>query len=241
MDFDIITLFPEFFSSPLACATLRIALEKEIISVRTVNPRDLTADGVVDDYQFGGGAGMVLKPEPLARAITGILKADSLLVNLSPQGRRLDQRLVSELARKPHIVLICGRYKGIDERVSRIFEPLEVSIGDYVLSGGEAAALVLMEAVTRRLPGVLGNMDSAESDSLQDGLLAPELYTRPGVFRKHEVPAVLTGGNHRNIAAWRRKGSIKKTLERRPDLLSSVTFSKEDLEAILEVLNGENT
>jgi len=238
MKFDIISIFPEFFEGPLACGMMRVAREKGIISVNTVNPRYMAADCVVDDYQFGGGAGMVFKPEPLSRTIESIMTKESRLVNLSPKGSKLTQKTVKELVGYGHIVLICGRYKGIDERINDIFEPLQISVGDYVLSGGEIAALVIIESVTRLLPGVLGNQDSADSDSFQENVLEAPIYTRPYTFRKCKVPEVLRGGNHRQIAEWRRKKSLELTLERRPELLANSVFSKKDFQILLEVLYG---
>lgn len=241
ISFDIISLFPEFFRGPLSFGTLRIALEKRLIRVNIINPRDLTTDGTVDDYQFGGGAGMVLRPEPLAKAIEKVKRDDSLLINFSPAGSLLTQKLVKELTHQRHIILICGRYKGIDERIKIIYKPLEVSVGDYVLAGGELPSLILIEAITRLLPGVLGNIDSAEDDSLQEGLIAPDIFTRPETYDRIKVPEVLRSGDHKKIARWRRKESIRKTLKRRPDLLGNVTFSRSDLEIILEVLDERNS
>jgi len=237
MNFDIISLFPNFFNGPLSCGILRIALKKGIINVKLTNPRDFTQDGVVDDYQFGGGAGMVLKPEPLTKAINHVKKENSSIINFSPRGKRLNQNLIQELRKEEHLILICGRYKGIDERINLIFDSREISIGDYILSGGEIAALVLIESITRILPGALGNKDSAESDSFPGNLLEAPIYTRPNTYKKFKVPQILRSGNHANISDWRRRESIKKTLLQRPDLISEAKFTKKDLEIILEVLN----
>ncbi len=237
VNFDIITLFPDYFRGPLSCGTLKIAREKGIIKINITNPRDLTTDGMVDDYQFGGGAGMVLKPEPLGKAIEKVKGDDSIIVNFSPGGQLLNQRLVQDLTKRGHIILICGRYKGIDERINLIYKPLEISVGDYVLAGGEVAALALIEAITRLLPGVLGNIDSAEEDSLQTGLLAADIYTRPDNYKMFKVPSVLKSGDHKKIARWRRKESLRKTLIRRPELLGNLRFSREDLDILLEVVN----
>lgn len=238
MKFDIISIFPEYFSSPLSCGMLRVALERSIISVKTVNPRTFTKDGVVDDYQFGGGAGMVFKPEPLARAIESVRTKESTLVSLTPKGQRLTQPAVQQLAGHKHLVIICGRYKGIDERINELYRPMEVSVGDYILSGGETAALALIESITRLLPGVLGNQDSAATDSFQTGRLEAPIYTRPHTYRKMRVPEVLRGGDHGQVDEWRRRRSLELMLERRPDLLADVVFSKKDLALLLEVLNG---
>jgi len=238
MKFDVVTLFPEFFDSPLACGLLRIARQKGAIRIRLTNPRDYAADGKVDDYQFGGGAGMVFKPEPVSRALNRKADKTRRVIMFTPKGRLLRQDLVRELTRSKHLVLICGRYKGIDERVTVLNDPLEVSVGDYVLAGGEIAALALIEATARLLPGVMGDLDSAETDSLQNGLLEAPIYTRPAVYKKMEVPSVLRSGNHRAIADWRRRESLALTLRKRPDLMSETIFSKNDLSILLEVLDG---
>lgn len=238
MNVDIVTLFPEFFDGPLSCGTLRIARQSGALEVRLTNPRDFTADGKADDYQFGGGAGMVLKAEPLIKAVTRRRRPGSTIINFTPKGVPLDQALVRDLARRDHLVLVCGRYKGIDERFNARFDPLLVSVGDYVLAGGEIASLVLIEAAARLLPGVLGNTDSARSDSLQSGLLEAPIYTRPAVFRKHEVPEVLRGGDHRAVDEWRRRRALAETFRRRPDLLPRNRFTKNDLALLLEVLDG---
>ncbi len=241
LQFNIISLFPEYFQGALSCGTLRIAQEKGAIKINIINPRSFTKDGIVDDYQFGGGAGMVLKLEPLLKAISTVKKDNSILINFTPKGKVLNQTMVREMSRKNNIILVCGRYKGIDERLSKFFSLEELSIGDYVLSGGESAALVLIEAITRLLPGVLGNIDSAEEDSLQNGLLSAPVYTRPASFKNQAVPGVLLSGDHQEIARWRRKESIKRTLTDRPELLADVTFSKQDLDILMEVLNGKKS
>lgn len=241
MKFDIISIFPEFFHSPLSYGILRIAQEKGIIEVAITNPRDFTQDGVVDDYQFGGGAGMVMKPEPIVKAINYVKTKNACLINLTPKGKRLDQNFVKELVKNEHTIIICGRYKGIDERVNSIFRPLQISIGDYILSGGEIGALVLIESITRLLPGALGNRNSADSDSLQKHLLESSIYTRPHIYKKLKVPQILRSGNHNLVARWRRKQSLEKTLRQRPDLLTPEMFSKIDLDILMEVLNGKNS
>lgn len=238
MKFDVVSIFPEFFEGPVSCGMLRVAREKGIIRINTVNPREMAADGVVDDYQFGGGAGMVFKPEPLSAAIESVMTKESVVIALTPKGRRLTQKMVADLTSHKHIVLVCGRYKGIDERINGIYKPMEISIGDYILSGGEIAALAIIESVTRLLPGVLGNQDSADSDSFHESLLEAPRYTRPHVFKKCDVPEVLRGGNHKKIAEWRRRKSLELTLERRPELLADSVFSKKDFQILLEVLYG---
>jgi len=241
MKFDVLSIFPEFFEGPLSCGMLRVARDKGLLHINTVNPRDFAADRIVDDYQFGGGAGMVFKPEPLTKAINSVRTSKSQVISLTPRGRRLDQTLVKELSLKQHIIIICGRYKGIDERISEIFHTVDLSIGDYVLSGGEAGALVLIESIARLLPGVLGNRDSAETDSFQRSLLEAPIYTRPQIHKRMSVPEVLRSGNHKAIASWRRKKSLEVTLARNPDLLAEETFSEKDLEILLEVINGKSS
>ena len=241
MKFDVLSIFPEFFEGPFSYGMLRVAQDKGLLHINIINPRDFAADRVVDDYQFGGGAGMVFKPEPLTKAINSVRTDKSRVINLTPRGRRLDQSLVMELSREQHIIVICGRYKGIDERISEIYHTTDVSIGDYVLSGGETGALVLIESIARLLPGVLGNRDSAETDSFQRHLLEAPIYTRPEIHKRLSVPEVLRSGNHKAIAKWRRKKSLEATLARNPDLLTEETFSEKDFEILLEVLNGKNS
>jgi tRNA (guanine37-N1)-methyltransferase len=240
MKFDIISIFPEFFEGPLSCGMLRVARDKGILDVKIINPRDFAKGRIVDDYQFGGGAGMVFKPEPVTKAIDSVRTEKSLLICLTPKGQPLSQKTVNELICRDHIIIISGRYKGVDERIIELFKPMQVSIGDYILSGGETAALVLIEAITRLLPGVLGNRDSADTDSFQKNLLEAPIYTRPGIFRRLRVPHVLKSGNHGRIAEWRRKKSIEMTLTRKPDLFNDEIFSEKDLEILLEVLNDKN-
>jgi tRNA (guanine37-N1)-methyltransferase len=237
MKFDIISIFPEFFSGPFSCGILRSAQEKKLIQINIINPRTFAKDGVVDDYMFGGGAGMVMKPEPLLKAIAKVHTTNSCIIQLTPTGRTLDQQLVKSFSLEEHIILICGRYKGIDARVRKLAPTYDISIGDYVLSGGEIAALALTESITRLLPNALGNQDSAHSDSYQTNLLEPPIYTRPHTYRKLEVPMILRSGNHRLIEQWRRKESLHRTLNTRPDLFAKNTFTKNDLALLLEVLN----
>lgn len=225
MRVDVVTLFPEIIEGVAGISLLGKAIEQGILSVACTNPRDFTSDRhrTVDDEPFGGGAGMVMKCEPLFAAVESLRGVNSLerVILLSPRGRRLDQAKVRELAQAPDMVLICARYEGVDERVSQGLVTEEISIGDYVLSGGELPALVLIEAMSRMLPGVVGDWESVETDSFFDGILGPPQYTRPADFRGMEVPAVLRGGNHALIAAWRREQALQATRERRPDLLDS--------------------
>jgi len=241
MKFDIISIFPGFFTAPLAHGVLRVAQEKKIIDVTITDPRDYAKDSVVDDYQFGGGGGMVMKAEPVYQAIKHVQTKHSHLVNLTPKGEPLTQNMVNGLLDKDQLVILCGRYKGIDDRIHAHFDLQEISIGDYVLSGGEIGALVIIDAITRLLPGVLGNFSSAESDSFQSRLLASPHYTRPEVHRRQAVPDILRSGNHKLVAGWRRKQSLRYTLARRPDILDREVFSKNDLAILLEVLDGKNS
>jgi tRNA (guanine37-N1)-methyltransferase len=241
MKFDIISIFPDFFTAPLAHGVLRVAQEKKIIHVTVTDPREFTDDGIVDDYQFGGGGGMVMKAEPIYHAIKHVQTRRSHLINLTPKGEPLTQNMIKHLLNKKQLVILCGRYKGIDDRINDLFDFQEISIGDYVLSGGEIGALVLIDSITRLLPGTLGNIDSAESDSFQSPLLAPPHYTRPEVYRKQAAPDILRSGNHKMVGHWRRKLSLRETLSRRPDILGRETFSKNDLAILLEVLDGKNS
>lgn len=225
MRVDVITLFPEIIEGVTGVSLLGKAIEQGILTVACTNPRDFTTDRhrTVDDEPFGGGAGMVMKCEPLFAAVESLRELNSLqrIILLSPRGRRLDQAKVKELAAADDMVLICARYEGVDERVSEGLVTEEISIGDYVLNGGELPALVLIEAMSRMLPGVVGDWESVETDSFYDGILGPPQYTRPAEYRGMEVPAVLRNGNHALIAAWRREQALKVTRERRPDLLES--------------------
>ncbi len=239
---DVLTLFPTVIEAYLNEGILRRARDRNLIEVRTINIRDFTADPhrKVDDYPYGGGAGMVIKPEPVFRAIEH-LKEDGearRVILLTPQGRPFNQRMAEEFAEEERrFVLICGRYEGIDERVMTLVDE-EVSIGDYVLTGGELAALVIIDAVTRLLPGALGDERSKEDESFSWGLLDYPHYTRPREFRGLKVPSVLLSGDHKKIWQWRRREAIKKTLRMRPDLLEKVNLTDEDRK-ILEELKSE--
>jgi tRNA (guanine37-N1)-methyltransferase len=219
---DVLTLFPGFFSGPLRESLLGRAIAAGLLEVRVHDIRDHARDRhrQVDDYAFGGGPGMVMKPEPVFDAVEALGQEAGRVVLLSPAGRVLDQRLAAELASEPRLVLICGRYEGVDERVVTGLPAEEISIGDLVVAGGESAALVVLEAVTRLVPGVVGNEESLGPESFSDGgQLDHPHYTRPRVFRGMEVPDVLLSGNHAEIAEWRRRASLEKTRRNRPDLL----------------------
>jgi tRNA (guanine37-N1)-methyltransferase len=219
---DILTIFPGIFESPLRESLLGKAIEAGILDVRIHDIREHTPGRhrQVDDEPYGGGPGMVMQAEPIFAAVDALGPGDRRTLLLSPAGRRLDQALVRELASEPWLVLVCGRYEGVDERVAEGLHAEEVSIGDYVLSGGEVPALVVLEAVTRLVPGVVGREESLAAESFEDGLLDHPHYTRPRVVRGMEAPDVLLSGDHAEIAAWRRRAAREKTKRNRPDLLS---------------------
>ena len=232
MRFDVLTLFPELFSSFLKETLLGRAVKAGLVDIRLVNIRSFARGRhlVADDTPFGGGQGMVMKPGPISRALESIdrIKDRSLVLLLTPQGRTFDQPLAWDLSRMEQLILICGRYEGVDERIRTTCVDMELSIGDYVLSGGEMAAMVVMDALSRLVPGVLGGEKSAQEDSFEDGLLEYPQYTRPRVFKNQEVPEILLSGDHEKIRVWRRTESLKRTLERRPDLLKKAKLTEED-------------
>jgi len=227
MQIDILTLFPQMFQSPFSTGLFQRAIDRKLIRVNIHNIRDHTHDKhrTVDDYPYGGGAGMVLKPEPIFEAVEALkpdisLKQEELpIILLTPQGRLLSQQIALELSKYSYLVLICGHYEGIDERVRQYLVTDEISIGDYVLSGGELAAMVVIDTVVRLIPGFLGSEASPLDNSHATGLLEYPQYTRPPLFRDWCVPEVLLSGNHAQIAEWRREQAITRTLKRRPELL----------------------
>jgi len=227
MQIDVLTLFPQMFQVPFSTGLFQRAIDRKLIRVNIHNIRDYTHDKhrTVDDYPYGGGAGMVLKPEPIfeaAEALKSDLSPDQSelsIILLTPQGRLFSQQIALELSKYSHLVLICGHYEGVDERVREHLVTDEISIGDYVLSGGELAAMVVIDAVVRLIPGFLGSEASPLDDSHATGLLEYPQYTRPPVFREWPVPEVLLSGNHAQIAEWRREQAITRTLQRRPELL----------------------
>lgn len=235
LNFTIVTLFPAMFESPLNHSILKKAQEKGLISIVLVNPRDYTTDRhrITDDYPYGGGQGMVMKPEPLVAAIEDvkIRMPRAKVILLSPKGRVFNQASAAELAKEEELVLICGRYEGVDERVKDFIDD-EISIGDYTISGGEPAALVVIDAVSRLVPGVLGNAKSAGDESFSNGLLEYPQYTRPEEFRGAKVPEALLSGDHERIRQWRRQMSVRQTQKRRPDLIGRVDLSPEEKELI---------
>jgi tRNA (guanine37-N1)-methyltransferase len=242
LNFEVLTLFPGILAGPLNESILKRGQEKGLLSVRTWNIRDYTEDKhrKADDSPYGGEAGMVLKPEPVFRAVEAVKTASSgnafLTVLLSPQGRRFDHHAAELLSREQRrIILICGHYEAIDERVKDALVDEELSIGDYILTGGELAALVVIDAAARLVPGVLGDEESAYRDSFGDGLLDHPHYTRPADFRGMQVPEVLLSGNHDAITKWRRRESLRATLLKRPDLLDAADLSDEDRKILREL------
>ena len=223
MKIDIITVLPELLESPFSHSILKRATEKGLLQVKVHNLRDYTSykHGQVDDYQFGGGAGMVMMPEPLANAIETLSKEIPYdeIIYMTPDGKRFDQKVANQLSLKQNLLIICGHYKGIDDRIRQHFITKEISIGDYVLSGGELPAAIVVDAIGRLLPGVLNDETSALMDSFQDNLLAPPVYTRPAEFRDWKVPEVLLSGDPKKVDDWRYEQSVQRTKERRPDLL----------------------
>jgi tRNA (guanine37-N1)-methyltransferase len=239
MKFDILTLFPDLFHAFLRESILGRAVKRGLVEIKLTDIRSFARGPhrVTDDRPYGGGNGMVMKPGPVYRALQSVdrPKEKSLVVLLTPQGKTFEQSKAWELSRLDQLTLICGRYEGVDERIRKGLADMELSVGDYVLSGGELGAMVVIDAVSRLLPGVLGGENSAKEDSFEDGLLEYPHYTRPKVFKGKSVPSVLLSGDHEKIRLWRRKESLKRTLERRPDLLKTTRLKKED-EAILAKL-----
>lgn len=235
MKIDVLTLFPEMFEGVFGASILGKARGKGLVELGTVNFRDFSNSkhGTVDDTPYGGGGGMVLKPEPLFAAVESLTEGRTSgsrprVILMCPQGERFTQRKAEELARESHLILICGHYEGYDERIREHLVTDELSIGDYVLTGGELAAMVVVDAVVRLLPGVLGNEASASEDSFSTGLLEYPHYTRPADFRGWKVPDVLLSGHHERIAEWRRRESLRRTLQRRPDLLEKAELTDKD-------------
>lgn len=243
MKFDILTLFPGMFSGPFDESIIKRAREKQLIDISIHNIRDWATDRhqVTDDAPYGGGAGMVMKTEPLTACIESIkeLNPASTVIITSPRGRRLTHQVAAELSGRDGLIIVCGRYEGIDERVRTLCIQEDISIGDVVLSGGEIAAMAIVDAVTRLIPEALGNTESAEGDSFCDGLLEYPHYTRPPEFRGLRVPDVLLSGNHEKIRRWRRRESLRNTKTFRPDLLASIELTKEDRK-LLEELEREH-
>ncbi len=241
MIIDILTLFPNMFVSPFDESIIARARSRKLVDINAINIRNYALDKhqQVDDYPYGGGAGMVMKADVLSRAIESVKRENSLVVYLSPQGKRLDQENVVRLAGQSHLILLCGHYEGIDERVMDLVDE-ELSVGDYVLSGGEIAAMIVVDAVTRLIPGVLGDENSAQEESFGTGLLEYPHYTRPRSFRDMDIPEVLLSGHHERIRLWRKKLSLRRTLLKRPDLLLGREFDPEERTLLEEILfSGE--
>ena len=240
MRIDILTLFPNMFTGVINESILKKAQELGKVQYHITNFRDFSTDKhqTVDDYPYGGGAGMVLKPEPIFLAvehIKNVTTSSPRVILLCPQGERYTQKKAEQLAKEKHLLFICGHYEGYDERIREDLVTDEISIGDFVLTGGELAAMVVVDSIVRLLPGVLGNEDSPVLDSFSTGLLEHPHYTRPAEFRGMQVPDVLLSGNHKLIDEWRRKQSLKRTLERRPDLLESYPLTEQEIEWLNEL------
>jgi tRNA (guanine37-N1)-methyltransferase len=238
MRMDVLTLFPAMFDAVFAASILGKAKDKGIVALQAVNFRDYANNkhNTVDDAPFGGGGGMVLKAEPIFAAVESLISEEApkpRVILLCPQGEPYSQQKAEELAKESHLIFICGHYEGFDERIREHLVTDEISIGDYVLTGGELAAMVVIDSVARLLPGVLGNEQSAVTDSFSTGLLEYPHYTRPAQFRGWDVPDVLISGHHINVANWRRKQSLRRTWQRRPELLTKVELTKEERQWIL--------
>lgn len=242
--FDVLSIFPDMFSSPLNYSLLKKAQDKDLIEIFIHNIRDWAEDKhkMTDDAPYGSGCGMVMKVGPVDKALVTVKKKEMnpLVILMTPQGELFNQRIAAELATKRQIVIICGRYEGVDERIRRHLADREISIGDYILTGGELSALILIDAVSRFVPGVLGNMRSVEGDSFSDGLLEYPQYTRPADYKGWKVPDVLLSGNHAQIENWRREESLRKTYRRRPDLLRKARLSPTDKEILKKIKLKDN-
>lgn len=243
MHFDLFTLLPEVFPPYLNSSMMKRAQEKGLLSFGVHNIRDWTKDKhhVTDDNPYGGGGGMIMKPEPIFDAVEEVIGSppNCPIILLTPQGRVFNQDEAQRLAREPRLALLCGRYEGVDERVRAHLVTDEISIGDYVLTGGELPALILIDALTRLIPGVLGAENGAENDSHATGLLEGAHYTRPAEYRGWEVPAILRSGDHGKVAQWRREQALIRTFKRRPEMLEKITLSEKD-KIFLEKIKQEN-
>ncbi len=238
MHVHILTLFPAMFQGPFHQSVIKRAVDRGLVKIRILDIRDYAHDShhTTDDYQYGGGPGMVMKPEPVFESVEAALslypeetRREIPIILLSPQGRPFRQNIAGDLAGGPGMVLICGHYEGVDERIKEHLATDEISIGDYVLTGGELASMVLVDAVVRLIPGVVGSEEGVQGDSITSGLLQHPIYTRPPVYRDMKVPSTLLSGNHGEIAQWRRRQTLLKTLNRRPDLLKSAELTADDL------------
>ena len=244
MKLDIVTIFPRMVEAGLAEGVISRGIERRILDIQVHDLRDYTTDRhrSVDDVPYGGGPGMVMKPEPLARAVEDIRMRrgePGAVILLSPQGRKFTQIEAGRMSALPHLVLLCGRYEGMDERVRTAVATDELSIGDYVLSGGELAALVIVDAVSRLVPGVVGDAQSVEDDSFSRGLLDYPHYTRPAEFAGRTVPEVLLSGHHAEVRKWRKRAALERTLDRRPELLADASLDEEEREMLRELKEGD--
>ncbi len=234
---DILTLFPDYFQGPFTVSMVKRALAKKAVDIRLHDLRKFTTDKhhTADDVPYGGGAGMVMKPEPLAKALATLKKGRKKVKTLlmSPQGKRFDHAMALELSKEKNLILVCGHYEGLDERAMKSIDG-EISLGDFVMTGGEPAAAVIVDALVRFLPGVVGQRESVEKDSFFNGLLDHPHYTRPRLFKGMAVPEVLLSGNHAKIERWRKKESLKNTLAKRPDLLERVQLNEEEKKLLME-------
>lgn len=237
MKIDVLTLFPELYDGFKEWSIINRAIEKNIFSLNAINIRDFSEDKHkrVDDYPFGGGPGMIMKTGPIYKAISHAKTEDSMVIYLSPQGKPYNQQLANTLSKEKHLILLCGHYEGIDNRIIDNFIDLEISIGDYVLTGGEIPSLVLIDSVIRLLPGTLSNEESYMDESHYDGKLEHDQYTRPRQFKGIEVPQVLLSGNHKKIDEWRKYSSMKNTYIKRPDLLDKLKLTKKESEILARI------
>lgn len=245
MRFHVLTIFPAMFDGPLSESIIARAVERELVEIHLHDIRDYATDRhrSVDDYPYGGGYGMVMKPEPIFDAVRSVKSAadmadDTPTILLTPQGTPLTQRIVERMAANEDLILICGRYEGVDARVAENLATCEISVGDYVLSGGELAAMIVIDAVTRLIPGAVGSIESTQDDTFSTGLLQFSQYTRPALHEGSEVPEVLLSGNHGEIERWRRRESLRRTALRRPDLLENADLSEEE-QAFVKALREE--
>ena len=241
MRIDVLTLFPQMVEPVIAASMLGRARSRGLVDIRVVDLRDYATGRhrTADDYQFGGGGGMVLKPEPIFAAVEALRTEGARVVLMDPRGRTLTQAVAQTLSRERHLILIAGRYEGVDERVGELLADDRISIGDYVVTGGELPALVVTDAVTRLLPGVLGAEGAAERESFAGGLLEPPQYTRPEDFRGARVPEILLSGDHARVARWRREQALFLTWRRRPELLAAATLTEEERRLIQRFERGE--
>ena len=232
MKFDVLTLFPEMFE-PLKQSIIKRAAEKKLIDIKLVNIRDFSEDkhNKVDDTPYGGGAGMLIKPDVVDRAYNSVKSENAKVIYLTPQGKTLNQKIVKDLSKREHLILLCGHYEGIDQRVLDKIVDEEISIGDYVLTGGELPAMVLIDSVSRYVEGVLSN-ESTEEESFSNGLLEYPQYTRPEIFDNVKVPDVLISGHHENIRKWRRERSLENTFKKRPEMLENIELTKNEKDYI---------